>query len=164
MKRMTAVLALLALLACSAVAAEAGKGDGPPPPPFHGAGIVKMADELGLSADQKRKVAQILKDSKAESESMHAAMRAARERLGQVMETSPGDEAAVRAAAREMAKAGEELAVHAGKVKAAVDAVLTPGQRATLAEKKGQFKDRFKGRSEGRGKALDKWIEENLKG
>lgn len=164
MKRMTAAIALVTLLACQALAAEAGRHDGPPPPPDHGAGIVKMIEDLDLSPGQKSQVARILKDNRAQSESLRSAMRAAHERMGEVMAKSPGDEAAVRAAARDLAKAGEEMAVNAGKVKAAVDGVLTPEQRTKLAEKKDHFKGRFKDRFEKREKALDKWIEENLKG
>jgi len=164
MKSISAIVALLVLLAGTAYAAPGhDKHDGP----FHrdpGKAIIKMADELKLTPEQKRQVAVILKDNREKSKSLREGMRTAAGHMGDVMMKSPGDEAAVRQAAKEMAKAGEELAVHTGKVKASIDAVLTPEQKAQLLAKKEHFKERFKDRSQDRGKALDDWIEQQLKG
>lgn len=163
MKRMTIIMALVALLAGTAFAAP-GKGPhGVPFPHDPGKAIVKMADELKLTPDQKRKVALILKENRDKAKALRDGMKTAAGHMGDVMINSPGDEAAVRQAAREMAKAGEELAVHAARVKTAIDQVLTPEQKSQLAAKRDEFKNRFKERSEKRGKALDDWIAEQLK-
>ncbi|GFK93728.1 hypothetical protein NNJEOMEG_01562 [Fundidesulfovibrio magnetotacticus] len=165
MRRRAVILALLAVLTASAAAA----GDMGPPPggpggqgmaghdPFRG--IVRMADELNLSKEQKRSVALILKESREKAQALRESMKTAWRAMGDVMAASPGDEAKVRQAAQGLAKAGEELAVFTGKVKARVDAVLTPEQKAKLAEKRKEFQER---RERGR-KSLDEWIDENAK-
>lgn len=163
MKRMTLMLALAALLSGTAFAAP-GKGPhGVPFPHDPGKAIVKMAEELKLTPEQKRKVALILKENRDKAKALRDGMKDAAGHMGDVMIKSSGDEAAVRQAAREMAKAGEELAVHAARVKTAIDEVLTPEQKAQLAAKRDEIKNRFRDRSEKRGKALDNWIEEQLK-
>lgn len=160
MKRRAVFLALMAVLVATAVAA---KDMGPPPGGMFGPepfrGIVRLADELNLSKEQKRSVALILKENREKGQALREAMRAAGRSLHDVMDAAPGDEAKVRQAAQGMAKAGEEMAVFMGKVKARVDAVLTPEQKAKLAEKRKEFEKR---REQGR-KSLDEWIEENAK-
>lgn len=163
MKRIVAIMAVLAMLATTALAA---KEMAPPPDgPHHGdgKGILKMIEDLKLSPEQKRFVAQTLKDSRAEGKALREAMKSARQQMGEVMDKTPGDEAQVRKAAQAMAKVGEDMAVHHGKVKAKIDSVLTPEQRAAASEKKQAFRDRFKDRFEKGGKALDEWIDQQLK-
>jgi periplasmic protein CpxP/Spy len=164
MKRIAAALALLTLLATSALA---GKHMGPPPdamgPLEPGKGILKMIEELKLTPEQKRFVAQTLKDARAEGKALREAMKAARENLGDVMDKTPGDEALVRKAAQAMAKAGEDMAVFGGKLKAKLESVLTPEQRAAMTEKKHAMRERFKDRFDKGGKALDEWIDQQLK-
>ena len=163
MKSIAAIMVLMVLLATGALAAKdmAPPPDGPPP--GHGRGILGMIEELKLSPEQKRFVAQTLKDARAEGQALREAMKTARTKMGEVMDKTPGDEALIRKAAQVVGKAGEDLAVHAGKIKAKVDSVLTPEQRATLSEKKHSLRDRFKGRFEKGGKALDEWIDQQLK-
>jgi protein CpxP len=164
MKRITLAALALAFLAAAAFAANPGPGPGPEAgPPGHARAIIKMADEIGMTPDQKRFVAQTLKDAKPQFQALREAMKAARENMAAVMDKTPGDEAQVRQAVKAVAKAGEELAVQAGKVKARIDSALTPEQRAKLSEKRAEFKNRMKERFEkGRGE-LDAWIEQNLK-
>lgn len=167
MKRFAAALAVVAALAVSAYAAQ----DAPQMPPHPGGGfmhdggrgIIKMTEELGLSGEQKRSVAQILKDSREQGKALREAMRKAMDGMHAVMDSTPGDEAAVRKAAQAVSKAGEELAVHMGKVKASIDGVLTPEQKAKLTQLKQERKDKFKDRFEGKGRKLDDWIEKTLK-
>jgi len=166
MKRRAVMLTLMALLVSTAVAA---KDMGPPPggpggpggmfghDPFRG--VVRLADELNLSKEQKRSVALILKENREKAQALREAMKTAGRSMGDVMFSAPGDEAKVRQAAQGMAKAGEELAVFMGRVKARVDAVLTPEQKAQLAEKRKKFQERRE-----RGwQSLDEWIDENSK-
>lgn len=161
MKRIAlAALTLAVLTAAVAFAANPGLDAGPPD---HARAIIKMADEIGMTPDQKRFAAQTLKDAKPQFQALREAMKAARENMAAVMDKTPGDEAQVRKAVKDVAKAGEDLAVQAGKVKARIDSALTPEQRAKLSEKRAEFKNRMKERFEkGKGE-IDAWIEQNLK-
>jgi protein CpxP len=164
MKRIAAAMVMVMLLATAALAAqEKGPAGHEGFGPGHGKGLVKMLEQLNLTPEQKHKVAQILKDNREQSKGLREAMKTAHEGMREVMDKTPGDEAAVRKAAQAMAKAGEELAVNMGKVKAAIDAVLTPEQKAKKAELRAAFKDRFKDRMEKHHGELDAWIEQNLK-
>ena len=167
MKRFAAVMILVAALAVTAMAAqEKGPGGSGGPESFgpgHGKGIVKMLEDLGLTPEQKSTIAKILKDNREPANALHEAMRKAHEGMREVMDKTPGDESLVRKAVQAMSKAGEELAVNAGKVKAKIDSVLTPEQRAKASEKKAELKNRFKDKFEKGKKDLDDWIEQNLK-
>lgn len=164
MKRIAAALALVVMVAAVALAApEKGPAGHEGFGPGHGKGLVKMLEQLNLTPDQKHQVAQILKDNREQGKALREAMKTSHEAMRDVMDKTPGDEAAVRKAAQAMAKAGEELAVHAGKVKAAIDAVLTPAQKAQRDEMHAKFKERFKGRMGGHEKEIDDWIAQNLK-
>jgi len=164
MKRFAAAMVLLAVMAVTAMAAQE-KGPGGPEGfgPGHGKGLVMMLESLNLSPDQKHQVAQILKDNREQAKGLREGMKAAHENMREVMDKTPGDEAAVRKAAQGMAKAGEELAVNLGKVKAKIDAVLTPEQKAQRDAKKAEHKDRFKDRMGKHEAEMDDWIAKNLK-
>lgn len=172
MKRFAAAMVVFALVAMAAVAAQAQE-KGPAPEgmmsgpmvrgPHHGKGFVAMLEGLNLSPEQKHQVAQILKDNRDQGKALRENMKKAHLEMREVMDKTPGDEAAVRKAAQAMAKAGEEMAVHMGKVKAQIDAVLTPEQKAKRAEMRAKFKERFKARMEKHHGELDAWIEQNLK-
>ncbi|WP_243438822.1 Spy/CpxP family protein refolding chaperone [Fundidesulfovibrio soli] len=167
MKHFAAALAVVAALAVSAYAAQ----DAPQMPPHPGGGfmhdggrgIIKMSEELGLSAEQKRSVAQILKESREQGKALRESMRKAMDGMHAVMDSAPGDETAVRKAAQVVSKAGEELAVHAGKVKARIDGVLTQEQKVKLAQLKQERKDKFKDSFQDKGRKLDEWIDQTLK-
>lgn len=167
MKRITVIaMALMLAFSGAALAAKDGKRGGPEGASYgSGKGIIKMAGELGLSQEQKRSVAQILKESKEQGKALREAVLTAREGMSEVMAKTPGDEAAVRKAAQAVGKANEEMAVHAGKVKARIDAVLTPEQKAKQAQKREEFKKRIKEHMEKKRNSsqLDDWIETNLK-
>ena len=163
MKRFAAVLALVAVMAVTAMAAQE-KGPGPEGfGPEHGKGMVRMLENLNLSPEQKHQVAQILKDNQEQAKALRENMKKAHEGLREVMDKTPGDEAAVRKAVQPLAKAGEELAVNMGKTKAKIDAILTPEQKAKRTELRAKFKEHFKERMEKHHGELDAWIEQNLK-
>lgn len=163
MKRLTLFIALFAVLAFAALAAaqdKAPKQEGMMAE--HGKGIVRMLDNLDLSTAQKHQVAQILKDNREQAKPLRESMKQAFAGLREVMDKTPGDEAAVRSAVQVVAKAGEELAVNRGKVKAKIDAVLTPEQKTKRTEMRANFKEKFKERRESRRHELDAWIDQNL--
>lgn len=155
---LTAALCALLLLATAAWAGAPG-GDGPA---GKGPGLVRMLGELDLSAAQKREVAGILKANRDSTKALRDSVKSAFQALRQIMAKTPGDEAAVRAGARAAADATVELAVARGRVKAAIDAVLTPEQRAKRDTLRERFLDKWKARRLERQGALDAWIEGNL--
>ena len=176
MKKIAVFVAVAALLTASAVFAQdkpaheghkahhhgcMGKGGG------MGGGMVKMLEKLNLTAQQKPQVAQILKDSMEKTKPLREQMKKAFQGMRDVMDKTPGDEAAVRQAAQAVAKAGEDLAVVRGQTKAKINAILTPEQKAKVDEMKANFKAKFMERvKEHKGEfknALNGWIENNLK-
>jgi len=174
MKKIAVFVAVAALLIASAVFAKdkpAQEGH----KPHHegkcmmgkGGGMVRMFEKLDLTAPQKKQVAQILKDSMEKAKPLREQMKQAFHGMRDVMDKTPGDEGAVRQAAQAVAKAGEELAVARGQAKAKIDAVLTPEQKAKADEMKAHFKAKFAERMKehkgGHKKALNEWIENNLK-
>jgi len=163
MKRLTASMAIVLMFALTAWAGQ-GQGKGPDGPGFgHGPHIVKALERLNLSPEQKHGVAVILKNNREESKKLFEALKQSHEALREVMDKTPGNEAAVRAAYKPVAEAGEKLALNHAKVKAQIDALLTPEQRAQAQKEREEFKGKMKERFEkGRG-ALDTWIDENSK-
>ena len=161
--RLTASMALCALLvlASGAFAKNTGEGLGDGPA-GHARGIVRMIEKLDLTPAQKHEVARILKDNLEESRALRDAVKTAMEQLHAIMDKTPGNADAVRAGAQTVAKAAVELAVQRGKVKAAIDAVLTPEQRARREVLREQHKEKFKARREERRHELEAWIEKNL--
>jgi protein CpxP len=171
MKGFIAAVSMMVLLASSVVYAQEKKPEAEGVKSchgmHHGMGIIKMAEELKLTPEQKKLVAQALKDNREQVKPLREAMKKAFEGLHEVMDKTPGDEAAVRQAAKEVAKAGEELAVNRGKLKAKIDSILTPEQKTKRDEMKAkrmaEFKAHFKEHMEKHKKAMDEWIEKNLK-
>ena len=93
---------------------------------------------------------------------MSDSVKSAVDALRETMAKTPGDEAAVRAGAKVVADAAVELAVARGRVKAAMDAVLTPEQRAKRDALRQALHDKWKARRLERQDELDAWIESNL--
>lgn len=127
-----------------------------------GKGFVQLLDSLDLSAAQKHQVAAILKDARDKSQPLRDSLKASFAKLREIMDKTPGDEAAVRQAAKVMSDAAVELAVERGKVKAALDAVLTPEQRSKRDALRAEFKQKFLERKETRHQEIDAWIERNM--
>ncbi|WP_029461193.1 Spy/CpxP family protein refolding chaperone [Solidesulfovibrio alcoholivorans] len=127
-----------------------------------GKGFVRLLDSLDLSAAQKHQVAAILKDARDKSQPLRDSLKASFAKLREIMDKTPGDEAAVRQAAKIMSDAAVELAVERGKVKAALDALLTPEQRSKRDALRTEFKQKFLEHKENRHQEIDAWIERNL--
>ena len=108
---------LVLMIATMSAAAWAAKDAGPEGAPGPGGpekGFVRTLEELNLTPDQKKQVAGILKENREQTQALRQSMKQAHEAMRQVMDTTPGDEAAVRKAAQAMGKAGEDLAVRMG--------------------------------------------------
>ena len=152
--------ALCAVLLFSAAAWSGAPGaDGPA---GKGPGLTRMFNELDLSAAQKREVAGILKANRDSTKALRDSVKSAMDAMHGIMAKTPGDEAAVRAGAKAVADAAVELAVARGRVKAAIDVVLTPQQREKRDALREELREKWKARRLERQGELDAWIEGNL--
>ena len=109
-------------------------------------GLLRMADRLDLSDEQKTQIKTILEDSKTRVKPLMEEMRAQHEALAALGTDGRFDAEKVEAAAAAQSAASKQLIVEKEKTKAAVFAVLTPEQRTQAAELKNEFKGRMKDR------------------
>jgi Spy/CpxP family protein refolding chaperone len=90
----------------------------------------KAADRLGLTDAQREQAKALARQHKDEIHGLHTSVQAAREELQRVLQATPQDADAVRAASRSVAAAEENLAVARGARRADLRSVLTPEQQA----------------------------------
>ncbi len=121
--------------------------------PGMGAGMLgKMADELGLTTDQRAQIRQIRAKYMAGSLGTHRdAMREARANLRVVVHDPASTDEQIQAAADAVAAQIAPLAIEGRRMAAEISAVLTPEQRAKAAELRQQWQSRRRG-----GHALEK--------
>jgi Spy/CpxP family protein refolding chaperone len=119
---------------------------------FGGPGPLGRAlHRLDLSTEQRDRIEALVDAHRDATESLRAEMRDGfRDRLAGDLETE-FDESAVRARAEQRAEAMIEMEVSRAKLHADVLAVLTPEQRAELAEMKARFAERVERFGERRG-------------
>lgn len=117
-------------------ASPPGPPHGPPPGPRgmhrHGDFIERSADRLGLDEQTRKKIAGIVESVRASQEEREPKLRAAHDRMQELLEADSPDAAAVMAQAE--AIGALELASHKDRLMAmlAIRALLTPEQRAEL--------------------------------
>ena len=111
----------------------------------HGFGIERIANDLGLSDEQKSAIDQIVAEERTASESTHEQMRAIMEELRLLGTDGQFDEAKVRALASQQAPIMIEQLVSRERAKAKVFSVLTPEQRAAALERMEQFGGKGRG-------------------
>ncbi len=87
-----------------------------------------LRSELGITADQKKKIIEIVKSHRDEIRPVVKTILEKRRTLREAVVNKPGDEPAIRGAAAEMGKAIGDAAVLASKVVAQVRPVLTSQQ------------------------------------
>lgn len=109
-------------------------------------GLLRMAERLNLSDEQKTQIKTILADSKTRVKPLMEEMRAQHETLEALGTDGQFDAERVEAAANAQTAASKQLIVEKEKTKAAVFAVLTPEQRTQAAALKNEFKGRMKDR------------------
>lgn len=159
MKRIAMILLILAVSAHYAWSApEPGPwpgGPGGPGPMFAGPGpmpgpgherlspLVKMAEDLGLSAEQKHSVALLLKKNREPLREAGMAMRKSMETMHKTIEAEPYSEAAIKEANKAVCAAGEKMALLSAKERADFRALLTPEQRAEMDKKMALFRERM---------------------
>jgi Spy/CpxP family protein refolding chaperone len=98
----------------------------------------RMAKELGLTAEQKGQIKNILDAERDKSAPLHKQLLDDREQLRKVVTKTPFDEAAVRKLMAEREKTRVELAVSRARAMNQAYALLTPGQKEK-ADKIGPF-------------------------
>lgn len=98
---------------------------------FH---MMKLADELDLSKEQRTEVDRILDEARPKAREYVYALGDGREQLRALSEETEFDEPRVRALAEAHAQAMVELIVMGARVSAEINTVLTPEQRETLAQ------------------------------
>lgn len=138
-KRFFVITAMAAVLACSAQPVLAGAGRGPGSgqgcdKPVAGERMERMADILGLSAEQNEQVRSIRESEREAAAPLRQQLAENRAKLHAAADAQPFDEAAVRALAAEQAATRTELIVARARMQSRINAVLTFEQRQ-LAEK-----------------------------
>ncbi|MBF0510596.1 MAG: Spy/CpxP family protein refolding chaperone [Deltaproteobacteria bacterium] len=160
MKRALIVFFMLVFVMVGAVSGAVAYGG------FHhkrSCGILNSLTKLDLTDAQKKSIATILKSNKAQSQTLRANLKTAKQNLRTAMSTPNATEAAIRAAYKPVAAAVEEMIVNRAQVKAQIAKVLTPEQQAQLDKHK---QDRLAKKKDHpkTGKSLtDEWIDKYSK-
>jgi Spy/CpxP family protein refolding chaperone len=94
----------------------------------------RLADELNLTADQRTQIKSVLAGEKAALAPLVASVHDARKELRTALRADSANETAVRAAAAKVGAAEADLAVERMKVYGQIAPILSPAQRAQLAE------------------------------
>jgi protein CpxP len=156
-KRTGLFAALIGALLIAAAAVGFAQGGpqegpgGPPPPrgergpggPGGPRGPIPFLRDLNLTDAQKAQVKQIVDSFASGTKELHEKMRA----LGgpeDLLKDGTFDEAAVRSRAQARAQIEVELEVAHARMLSQVYNILTPEQKATLAERRAQFEQRRK--------------------
>lgn len=136
MKPLAIGLLTLAFLLLVAPAAGAQQRGGQ----RHHAGRGQVAEKLGLTRAQRDQVQAIARQHRDALRNRQAEVREARRALRTVMQASPQDAEALRAAAGRLESARTELHVARGARRAEVQSTLTPEQRTRAGELKAERK------------------------
>ncbi len=107
----------------------------------HGFGQ-RMAQQLGLTDQQKTQIQQILQNEKPAIQPLRQQLKAARQQMNAATANGQFDEAQVRNIATSESQAMTSLLVERQRVKAEIWKVLTPDQRTKADQLKQQFAQR----------------------
>jgi Spy/CpxP family protein refolding chaperone len=124
-----------------------------------GGKLARLFQELKPTEDQKRQVADILSGQQAAFTAAAAALAEAWKGLRAQMQSDTFNEAAVRKACREVAVAGEEMAVLRAKRMSRIRAILTPEQKTVLARFQAEAGEDIAGRLGLAQAGVAQWIE-----
>jgi Spy/CpxP family protein refolding chaperone len=111
----------------------------------------KIANELGLSAEQKAQAKQVLEDSKARIEPLMEALKAGHESAKDLGTNGTFDEKAVNALATQQSETMKQIIIEKEKTKAALFAILTPEQRTKAEQIRETFESKMRERVGKRG-------------
>lgn len=90
--------------------------------------IGKIAEKLGLSAEQKTKVKEIFEKNQKEAQPLRKELISAKRGLKELSMAEKTDEAAIRAQAAKLAGIQADMAIHRARVNGQIRAILTPEQ------------------------------------
>ena len=125
----------------------------------HGGGFLKFIEKLNFTEEQKTKAADIMKANRGETKKAMEQMFTARKNLQQAVSADEFNEQAVRAAAKEVAKADEELAVLRARSMSELRPIMTAEQKEQFAAMRSGKKEKFSSRREEMRGKLDSWID-----
>ncbi len=156
MKKITIAILAVALLSIGAIFIFAQKGEGMRRGPRGGGfgpgrGILKMAEKLGATDEQKTQIQGILEESKTRIQPLMESAKANHQQIKDLGTDGTFNEAEVTRLANAQAETMKQMIVEKERTKAAIFAVLTPEQRTKANEFKEQMKERFKDRKRGPG-------------
>ncbi len=123
---------------------------------------LKILKELHLSEIQKTDAANILIKYRDEAKTAADTLAAAREKLADTVLADEFNEGAVRLAVRDIAAAGEELAVLGAKAVSELRPILTPAQLEQVKQKQSEMKAKMKEHTASRRSKIDKWLESHI--
>ena len=111
---------------------------------FQGGGlpILKMAEELNLTEEQKAKIAEIKKSQKDSRQADAGKMKTLHEKMRALSEAENVSEAEIKAVANELAEDMVKKMVAGTKMRKEIMAVLTEEQKQILEQKKAQKDDK----------------------
>lgn len=110
-----------------------------------GPNLERMAARLGLSDEQRVEIKTIIDGSLDEATDLREQMRANRDQLRELMQQGGFDEAAVRSIADKQGDLKADMIVLRARQRSEMQAVLTDGQRAKMAEMRERKNHRGKG-------------------
>jgi protein CpxP len=92
-------------------------------------GFAKIAEKLGLSAEQKGKVKEVFEKNRQEAQPLRKELMTAKRDLRGLSMAEKTDEAAIRAQAAKLAGIEADMAIHRARVSGEIRAILTPEQQ-----------------------------------
>lgn len=126
---------------------------------FHGRNpMFRLMHRLNLTADQKSKVAAILKQEEPDIKTAAQQMVEARKQLFTAVMSANYDAKAVSAASQQVANAAEQLAQIRAKIVSQTVPILTPEQQTTFKNMVAKVSSRMGTHLDARFEHLDKWI------
>jgi protein CpxP len=148
MKKATIAILAIAVLVLGGIYifAQKGKGERFGGRGFREGGLMRLAEKLNLSEEQKTQIKTILEDSKTRIKPLMGTMRENRKQAETLGTDGVFNEEQVNQIANTQSETMKQLFIEKEKTKAQIFAVLTPEQRAEAAKMKEQFKDNFKER------------------
>ncbi len=146
MKKATIAILAIAILGLGAMFIFAQKGRMRHGGFGAGGGLMRMAEKLNLSDEQKTQVKTILEESKTRIKPLTESLRENHKQAESLGIDGIFNEEKVQQIAGNQAETTKQLIIEKEKTKAQIFAVLTPEQRTEAAKMKEQFKERFKER------------------
>jgi len=104
--------------------------------------LSRMTEKLGLDATQEQSVRDLMEAARPQFDSLRDRSRANRDALRDLDVNDPGYDARLKELATESGQLATEMTLLHGRLRAEINAVLTPEQRQQLAEQMKNMGDR----------------------